>query len=420
MLSNNNIMIKLGIVIYLLTFCIEGALRYVLYLGHAEWMIYLRDVILIIILALLLPRYIHPKLDLFVVTVLYLLLFHCFVAILFISNAAQIAFGVKLFLPFLLGMFAYHDVCEFSRITKVVLGFFLLTVSGIFLNNFVSFPWEGLSYGIGGQEIQASLKWWATDGSKRVAGFARSSYDAAAYTLLSAIFLSVYLRAYWLRVVVWLTAGLAILLTTTKGLMLVYAFLSIFLIYRGLLSSAGIQIFQYALWAPMLFMILAPAFSGLFLFKIDWKDPVQGFLLSSYIDRLENTWPQAFANIDRYGSYILGRGIGGIGTAQRYYEPLIYNYADNLFVYMYTNFGVLAVGYLVYLMIKIQNLKIRLERDAVFFGIAATILIYGITTAVLESPSIAFLAGLMLVHLSRLEVEPLLGSRQVVGRVSAI
>jgi hypothetical protein len=71
-------------------------------------------------------------------------------------------------------------------------------------------------------------------------------------------------------------------------------------------------------------------------------------------------------------------------------------------------------------MIKIQNLKIRLERDAVFFGIAATILIYGITTAVLESPSIAFLAGLMLVHLSRLEVEPLLGSRQVVGRVSAI
>ena len=392
--------INFGLIFYLSSFCVDGALRYGLHLVGLEQLIYARDGVLLLLLMLLLAQSVRRAPDALVWWVLAALLLHVGVGLLYLQDVQQVVFGLKMLLPLLLGVLVSERIPERFSAANVVAGvIFLVTASGVFINWFYEFPWEGLRYVVDGKQISASLRWWSNE-ERRLAGFTRASYEAALYLLLSVFFLVAYTRSLFMRIILWLIAGGAIWLTTTKGILLVWALMTVLFAVRELRLLRPATLLQ-ALWLPAGLMVLMPMWSAAFPYRFEKTLALQRSFAYSYIDRFENTWPAAFDNIARHGDYLFGRGIGGIGTPQMYYEPALYNFADNLFVYMYTDFGIFALAYLLFVVLRLPLLKLEREKDLMMFCVAAMAFIFGITAAVLENAWVAFLVGALLMHLER-------------------
>lgn len=384
-----------ALALYFLTFVFEGPLRYVLALAGFETALYARDAVLLSALMLATLRHLRRPVSLYVIGLLFLLAFHGLTGVLFTAQPLQVAFGLKMILPFVLGVVLYKWARLESRaLHGVVLFFFVATVSGIFLNYFQPFDWEGFTYRVGETNVQGAVRWWHDGGQKRLAGFARSSYDAAIVVLACAIFLAIYSRNAVGRLLLWAVAGLAIVLTTTKGALFAYAVLSVFLALRLRLGKEAHTWALRFLWLPAGIMVLLPVYSGVFSVRLDFDSPIERLLLGSYAERMENVWPRAFENIEQAGSFLIGRGIGGIGTPQLYFEPALWNFADNLFVFIFSTCGIIAFAYIFFLLWQAQGLKLRRSDDGLTYANLMFSFIYGITTAVLENAVIAFLLGL--------------------------
>lgn len=394
--------INVGLAIYFFTFFFEGVLRYVLFALGLEKLIYVRDGILLAAVLVSLARYLRPSVNALLCTVVAILLCHFAVGLFYIGNPLQVMFGMKLYLPLLWGVVLHDRIPEdFSTINKVAAVYFILTVAGVFANYFMTFPWEGLTYYIDGKEITGSLQWWTFSEQRRLAGFARTSFDAAIFALVPALFLVLYLRSTFWKCAVWICAGAAIALTTTKGILLVYALLTAFYILRRL-PIFGDRFFLRALWIPAFLVVAAPVFSAFASFDLTREYGLQTTFLASYADRMENTWPNAFHNVENFGDYFFGRGIGGIGTPQMYYEPMILNYADNLFVYLYANFGLFALAYIGFVLVRLQRLRLDSRVDLMVYSIAVLAIGFGLTAGVVENATISILMGAMLMKLSAL------------------
>jgi hypothetical protein len=384
-----------ALALYIFTFVVEGPLRYVLALANLETALYARDAILLCAIVLAIGWHLRRPVSLYVVVLLFLLAFHAMVGVLFTARPLQVGFGLKMILPFILGIVIFKRTrFESGALHATVLFFFLVTVTGIFLNYFYTFDWEGFSYRVGETNVQGAVRWWHDGGQKRLAGFARSSYDAAILVLACAIFLAIYIRPALVRLLLWAGAGLAIVLTTTKGALFAYVVLTIifaFRLGRGKHSESWLLKF---LWLPAGIMVLLPVCSGVVDVRLDFDSPVERLLLGSYADRMENVWPRAFDNLEQAGSFFIGRGIGGIGTPQLYFEPALWNFADNLFIFAYSTCGIFAFAYLFFLLWQVQSLKLHHLDDVLTYANLIFAFIYGITTAVIESAVIAFLLGL--------------------------
>ena len=70
------------------------------------------------------------------------------------------------------------------------------------------------------------------------------------------------------------------------------------------------------------------------------------FSFASFAMRISLTWPDAWRWILNHEVFPFGVGLGGIGGAQRFYAANFFNPSDNLFVYLYANFGVFGLVYL--------------------------------------------------------------------------
>jgi hypothetical protein len=384
-----------AIALYFFTFLVEGPLRYYLALANLETALYARDGILLCGIALAMCRHLRRPVSLYVPGLLLLIAFHSLTGVLFTEQPMQVAFGLKMLLPFVLGVVIVKWVrLEAKALQAVVLVFFSVCVIGIFLNDFYTFDWEGFVYRVGETNVQGAVRWWHSGGQKRLAGFARSSYDAAIQVLVCAMFLAVYLRPVMLRLMVWVITGIAIGLTTTKGALVAYAALTIFFGLRGCVSKNGEQWLLRAIGFPAGIMILLPVYSGIVDVQLDFDSPVERFLLGSYAERMETVWPKAFENLDQAGSFIIGRGIGGVGTPQLYFEPGLWNFADNLFVFVFSTCGIFSLFYFFFLLWQAQKLELRRPSNALTYAILMFCFVYGITTAVLENGVIAFVLGL--------------------------
>ena len=75
------------------------------------------------------------------------------------------------------------------------------------------------------------------------------------------------------------------------------------------------------------------------------------------------TWPAALDFLKSAGDPFLGRGIGGIGVSQLYFEKQYYIPGDNLFVYAFGYFGVMSIIYFVY----IYKLAQKIDLKNIFF-----------------------------------------------------
>ena len=87
--------------------------------------------------------------------------------------------------------------------------------------------------------------------------------------------------------------------------------------------------------------------------------------------------------------------MGGIGPPQAYFDPSNYVFADNLYVYSYGTFGVLAIAMFYFILRGALGLDIRKStRDAIFGALILACLAYGVISEIITNVFLSFSLGL--------------------------
>ena len=316
------------------------------------------------------------------------------VGLLFLSPI-QVAMGGYVLLPFIFGIVCGPVLLEnWSLINRFVPWLWLSVSGGLLVNNYLSYPWEGFGYALGTLEVEGSREWYATGGVKRLAGFARSSFDAAGQVQILGLLLVLSLRNTLLKIIVWASTALAIVLTTSKGIFLVFIILTPTLFFSKWLPQTPLRTL------PLIFGLIAllmPMSTLLFTFDSQFNDPTLANLTYSYYDRLNYMWPQGWLLLNEHGNLLLGRGLGGIGTAQTYFEPSLFNAADNIFLYWFVIFGWSLLPIIILLLLRTLRLKPLADiQQLTIFCLLLSVLVYGSMTNIVENAMFAIVCGLVL------------------------
>jgi hypothetical protein len=332
-----------------------------------------------------------------------LMLVGCFVAlggatgVLYQPTLPQTLFGLGAVMAVFLGFFAHRELSHrLFEYRGFCLCLFFAVAVGVIGDRFLDYPWSGYSVQIGDTSIVASRN-WTTFGVERAAGFSRSSIAAASILLTLGVYL---VSAYCRRVVlalVWITAGVAIAVTTTKAIIGIYLILSAAYAIRFLLVRPFWVMLAYA---ATLTALLLP-FVTVWVMPETRYDPAGDLIwLHSLFARMEGGWPAVIEVVRADGSEFLGRGFGGIGAAAAYFEGIVAP-GDNLFVYVYGILGIPGVVLILVFALSAAH-AIRPHRSAierVYASWALVFLVYGITNNNLELTYVAFVFGHLGAHL---------------------
>ncbi|MFO1064484.1 MAG: hypothetical protein U0892_11530 [Pirellulales bacterium] len=314
-----------------------------------------------------------------------------------------VALGVKQALPWLAGisMAAIAPPEQYIR-TQLSRRLYATFFSGVFLLITMScvvdaatgaLPWSGSTQEIMGQEVETSRE-WSADSVRRVAGTARSSFDAASMLAISALAMGFLVRSKTLRVIGKGIAMVAIYLTTSKAALV--AFAASALTNGFAFESENPNRLQRFLKGSLLLatvtaMIILPLSS---LSELDsvFRDLrlAEGFSGASFAERLEIVWPQAIRDV-LDSTAVLGFGIGGVGAPLSTYAPELFVPTDNLFVYLMNLVGALSLPALFFITVGCWNLlKRKRSADQCLLALALFTLNYGITASVLECSWLSF------------------------------
>ncbi len=386
-------LLTFGLCLYCLAYAFEGAFRYGLNLLQMDGLIFVRDLILLIPVALLgvrqfLSRNLHPAYLIFSgIVLLHGLVF--FLNFLFIP---PVIFGTKVIATILAGAIGSQILMQPGRRLVVFFSFlWFASVTGVALDKLgvFSFPWVGLSTMIGDVQVDISRNWTVEQASAdyRAGGFMRSSIHAANLIPLLALLLLFHLRSLPTRLVIGGSTLLALYWTTQKGSLLAFGIVVLLMLIPRPFAVMSMRVcFVFFL----LMMIGMPL--GLPGYHMP-EASAGGFSNMSFNLRVEMMWPDAWHWIGNNEVFPFGVGLGGIGGGQQLFAINDINAADNLFVFMYAYFGVMSLFYLglsswTYLRTPANNASERQALSVLLF-----IVIYGCVLSMLEDQMTALFTG---------------------------
>jgi hypothetical protein len=378
-------------IVYLLIYALEGVLRYGLYSVGMDSAILLRDGLLAVPLAVLLVTQalrlrVHPAFFVFAA----IIALHGALITLNFRTALPAIYGAKLLINVLFGFIAGRQLIEPGRnLVRLFALVWLVSVVAITLDKFVyTFPWTGLETTIGGIKVDISRGWDIDSGfEKRAAGFLRSSISAAMLLPVLAVIVVHRIRSGLLRLLLLAVTCGSVALTTQKGGLISAVIISLILCMPAwsrywLLRTACVGFAVVDVVLPIFSSgLLMPDHGGVFSF-------------ASFAMRISSTWPDAWAWIRNNDIFPFGVGLGGIGGAQRFYASDFFNPSDNLFIYLYANFGLLGLFYLGWVSQLGYRLPEELRSAAVSpLAILAFNLGYGAALSMLEDQVSALSIG---------------------------
>jgi hypothetical protein len=382
---------------YCLTAAITGPFRWVAGISGLTPIVYFPQVLLLFSTLLVIiwesRRGLQPLRAMTLLVITYSILVGLFHTPLF-----QVLFGIYTLLPFWFGLACSEIIFRhWHLVSKVSVWLWLLVVSGVTLNFWIAFPWEGFGYSVGDLDVVSSREWENIGGGKRLAGFSRASFDAALQALLLGVIVSLGIRNIGLRLLVWSITFLTIYLTTSKGVYNIFLILTPIVIFGDRIPSSLIRWWPLALGLIALFLPMSPLFMDVNFYI---RNQELSNLTFSFWDRLNDMWPNAWKLLSNQGSTLWGRGLGGIGTPQTYFEASRFNAADNIFVYWFVIFGWVALpGFLLLLLRSLRLNPWRHPVEAAAFCLLLSTLTYGITANVVESGFFAIAAGMSVRYL---------------------
>jgi hypothetical protein len=333
--------------VYLTSLMLEGVLRYALAMSGMPNALYLRDAIPVATLVVLFLRPLmgRGRIDLAIAIPVAILAFHAAYSAMAGVALFSIAFGLKIFMFIPYGMAMWPLVRRrFDLALTVAFVMFAVTSAGVFANFFLkTMPWEGLEYETAFGEVSTTRMWWMADGISRLPGFARTSFNAAMILGITGLLTLVKFRGPLARLAIAASAMAAIVLTTSKGMVLGFPLAALWVVVqqrKPSMSGAGLV---GAVCAATLGLPLLIVYFGLGSGMSASSFPT---LLISVWDRFTTMWPLAFELLPDGPQALLGAGLGSIGTPQVYGDAAQrFNAADNFAVFMLINFGLPGLFY---------------------------------------------------------------------------
>ena len=384
----------------------QGVLRYYLTVTGMPLLIYLPKLLMstaFVALALETVRTFQIRRTVFGAAMLFIAFL--LVGLFYTQSVVQPLFGAFALLPLLFAVLAEPAV---SRLGERLLPFsavlWISAAAGVVYDYVSEVPWSGLRYELGGLEVVGSRA-WTTFGIERVAGFSRASFEVADQLLYLALACVILGRRKGLAFLIWGATGALIALTTTKRTAIVYLLLTLLL--PAMRGGLGPKKLRRALAATLPIVVVLvgiglPLSTLLVQYRLDLDSFMSKFLFASFEERLTWTWPEGLSLVFRHGSILLGRGLGGIGVAQKYFEPELYAFADNLYLYLYATFGFVGlwlVGVYAAGICRLSMIRERWSQLMWFLAVAA--LMGGWTVDGVEGAFTSVILGLTLAYVMR-------------------
>lgn len=385
--------------LYLASIAVEGPLRFGLSTAGFPNALYLRDAIPAGSLAFLFARELwnHRAIDLRILVPSVVLFAHACLAVIADVEPFPILFAVKIFLFIPYGMAMWPLVrARLDGALAAAALLYAITLAGVGANVLLGrMPWEGLSYDTAFGPVTTTREWWIASGVPRLPGIARTSFNAAMILGITGLLTAIRFPSLWLRLVLAAVTLLAIVATTSKGMVLAYAVAATWLMLdpggRHTIASRLLVacIAGVALVLPTLVVLLD---LGASLHAGSFPD-----LLVSVWERFATMWPLAFQILPSGAAGLLGAGLGSIGTPQEFSATAhLANAADSLAIYLIINFGVLGVLY--YCLPALALPRVQRETDRrIPLAFTAILLIaygYGLSVNMLEDSFFSICIGL--------------------------
>ncbi len=379
--------------IFFLSEVLAGVIRYYFYTLGISYCVYLPKLFLIFsVFTVTFRGFFKKKLGRPFALLFWVLVYSFLIANFYIRNVLQMLFGLWVIVPFVYGVLIGPIVIKnLNGFRKYILFLWIIAVTGIFANLFYKWPWIGFSYEIANITVEGTREWF-TGGFERLPGFARISAAAAGQILMLGLLLIFSYKSSLVKTFIWLATGVAILLTTTKTTVGIWIILTILFLF------SKTPLFKFLRFLPFLLslVVIMLPFSTLI---IDYNLNIQSFythlLLASFEERLTFTWPWTINMVLHHGSFISGRGIGGIGASQAYFEKQLYSPADNLSLYLFGLFGVFGLTMLIVIglliTLNIDNTKL----GRLIFYLAIACFLEGLSLNVVEEPFFATCLGVV-------------------------
>jgi hypothetical protein len=386
------------LIVYLSSLLGEGALRYMLAVSGVPNALYLRDAIPAATLAALFLRslFSEDKIDLVIAIPMALLVFHATYSAMAGLALFSIAFGLKIFIFIPYGMAMWPLVRRRFALSLMVASImFAVALLGVFANFFLEkMPWEGLEYETAFGEVSTTREWWMSDGTRRLPGFARTSFNAAMILGITGLLALIRFRRLLAQLLITVSAIAAIVLTTSKGMVLGFPLAAFWVMVqqrKPRLSGAGLV-------GTVCIATLALPLSIVY-FGLSSSMSVSSFptLLVSVWERFTMMWPLAFDLLPEGPQAVLGAGLGSIGTPQSFGgAPHRFNAADNFSIFMLINFGLPGLCY--YALPALSLRKVAAAETAMIYRAYVGLLLiaygYGMSINMAEESFFAVMFGL--------------------------
>lgn len=314
-----------------------------------------------------------------------------------LPSVNQSLFAVWVIIPLLYGVllarYIFDDMVAYKN---TFIAFLLVACVGVFVNVFIQYPWTGASYEIYGVTIQAAREWWAF-GVDRIGGFSAASFDAAMQIMFFSVWLMLVLKADLSKLSLWIVSGLAIAITTTKGILGVYLILSLYFASAKLFKNNLIwrQLWVVILTINVLTLIFLPLSTVIIRYDPVIHGYMNRFIFASFGDRLDYTWPASFNLLHGGAQWLLGRGLGGIGTPQTYFEPSNALPADNLYVYLAVDLGPIAAA-IILIGVYFKSSRSFLRKNSALMPFLILLFAYGMVSNIIEAPILSLFLGVVI------------------------
>ena len=376
----------------------EGPVRYALNFAHLDPLIFVRDGLLfgalVAYVAVRIPdKSVPASVGIFAV----LAVVHSVISYMNLHTTIAAIYGLKMFVPALCGFLAAGALFEPSRkVVRLVAFMWVAAFIAALLDKYwLDYPWIGVTTDLGGISVSLGRDWQSTL-LERVGGLSRSSISLAVSMPLLSLILLGSLKSRALRMLIAALTLAVLVWTTQKGAIVGYA-----------LAIAALAISSRNFTAPLkAAVVLATCllvFAPTVLIHFEMPRDQGVFSFQSLYERIEQMWPDAWKWIAKFPPYVLGVGLGGIGGGQRFFAPDDFNAADNLFVYLFGNFGIASLFYLGAIVVATLRAKLaNFQRDSVVLASLAFLMMYGLVISLVEDQIAALWLGACLGWLARL------------------
>lgn len=404
--------------IYFTLIVFDGVVRGTLFAIGLDYLAYIKDVIIILMAMYAGPVYLMKLskngfcVTKFLFYVVILILYSVFVAILHDLGWGQVLFATRAVIPLVIGFMIWNMVSA-ARLAKCFTWLSIVASLGVLGNVLVVYPWQNLAVNEHG--IQASHLGEIGTAIERLPGFGVSS-GITGVTILSLWFFVVLYRlviakefgARWTWYSVVIAAG--IFTTTSKAasaafvIMTALLWLTFFYLRRPNRFRLLAVKFAYAL--PLAMVVLPFLFSALY-YKVYYHsigivnpnlfidNSLDRALFASFADRMINTWPAALDMIHENGSLLLGRGMGGIGDAQKIFEAELYNPGDGFLVTLISTFGIFPAGLILIWLLRTAMKPLYAIKFDSRMLIAAFLASLGWAQDIIDAPFLLLLIGIL-------------------------